>query len=1745
MPAYDSDFFNISPYYDDFDEDKKYLKMLFKPGTALQARELTQVQSVIQNQIERFGNFVLDDGSMVYGGQITEIPTETRYIKDLSGDSVTIEGLVDKSVSFSRQSSGLTSFAKIIHSATDPNTGDGIIFYQYMNGEGFTGSDEIFIEGYNEGLTFTAYTTGNSEDSLVVFVDEGIRYTSGYFVRHEKQRIGLFEEYPESYTATEDDLPLKFNNVTRSVGFNVEKSIVTETQDITLRDPASGFYNYNAPGADRYKIDLKIAQRGITGSLDVASTTPFERIDYIEFLRVSEGNVIKKEKYADLGEIEETFARRTYDESGHYIVNPFDITMNPGLTDSELISKLDGGKAYVFGYEFETIGSTKLTHQKARDIRDTNGLVEYNYSMGPYVIMDFANETAGLSGFNLTDMPTVYFDSETGTTDGTVGSFDGVRFDVGGSATTKEFSPGLTLYFAYDVADLTGGSSYGASADLQATISKIIPFENQYVNGYLYVKSIEVISPFPTGSTSSFDTLPFYVAAGASFESGEDIYFEGSNVSFFNSANPLGLTGGPLVSPVGSFNIRSVQRINDKTHKIFFDNLSLQDSSSLSKIRRMYLETNLNDPAFFVEKVPVQIYNPRNSSLVFEAPYGDVVKNYEDFNFMVNLTITGNFGSASSFTRTLSNSDLSGFVQIGSNIQGSSVSYPLSSSQIVSVFTDDGIVDGDLQIIKSTPGTSNPDKIIINNANIDGLNVNNKQATFVISCQVNAGASIQNRRDKSLTSSSVNISFTGPDSSGYYYSYFESGGNYLSDVISVDSTTPSLTGFIFDSGQRDTYYDFAKIKILDDSITGGTAQISYYTHSGFGPFIGGGAEQTKSSYPDYENIEDFYSSSGKTISLRNSLDFRPVRGGTTQTFTLNGPYQNPTFVYDNFGNSVDYAYYLPRIDKIVLTKDKVFNIIEGVSNENPAIPSDSYNAMTLYTIRFNPYTFDENDVSIVQEDNRRFTMKDIGKLERRIENLEYYTTLNSLEQEAKTTPIYDNFGFEMPKKAFIVDQFTGSESSDVLNKDFYCSIDKETKELKPPFKIRQVDKNNITDLTGLTSNNDIVTFPFTEVEYLSNKRYNNSRRVNSNAIVDYNGTIKITPHCDTWFSTNKQPIVKTNNNNENDSWKTGNLSFELNTSFWNSHWFGKTNSSNKILPKKNTLKRNAVSKQISTSNITNFSYPQSNLSSTPEKVLDSNIVPFCRSKNVTLSASGLKPKKLHYIFFEDESIDNTQGIGITSDEYGKIDFNFSITGDTYPAGKKLFRITDDPNGNISLSTSSADGIYNVSGDPKDAESKRFIRPLITKRESSNSINITNDALTRDFQRKDRKSSRSKDNMCQIFSVSPDSYKKGLFLKSIDLYFDDYPEASSTEFEFEEKLPIKVYLKPVVNGYPSSSKIIAETELYEIGSKGTVVTDDNDVTYRLVNFSFSYPIFLEPGDYCLEIESNSTKYSLKTYVLPTIRQENQDIVERESVIDVNFGNLILPKNIGKYEKTQNEILTMVLYKCKFTGNSGSFKFTTNTIDKPSTLKTNINGLFVDSRHCYLDYDGKNISPNTDEQLIDTNNSDIDVNLSFIDEDISPVIDTEATNAVFSEFVLSSNVSEKETNSSDYLEDESGENRNKTYPRYVTKTVNTLQTANNVHVIFDEYLPNETSKVKVFLKRQKPNSEKTFEEEEYIELKRTVTNTTTDVSYDENYKPVEFKSEVDLEDFSTFAVKLVFLGQDKQKYPTVKNLKVIAV
>ena len=80
---------NVAPYFDDFNEEDNFVKTLFRPGFAIQARELTQLQSALQNQIERHGSHIFDEGAMVIPGLISSINVATLKLANIfTGETI-------------------------------------------------------------------------------------------------------------------------------------------------------------------------------------------------------------------------------------------------------------------------------------------------------------------------------------------------------------------------------------------------------------------------------------------------------------------------------------------------------------------------------------------------------------------------------------------------------------------------------------------------------------------------------------------------------------------------------------------------------------------------------------------------------------------------------------------------------------------------------------------------------------------------------------------------------------------------------------------------------------------------------------------------------------------------------------------------------------------------------------------------------------------------------------------------------------------------------------------------------------------------------------------------------------------------------------------------------------------------------------------------------------------------------------------------------------------------------------------------------------------------------------------------------------------------------------------------------------------------------------------------------------------------------------------------------------------------
>ena len=387
---------NIAPYHDDYDETKQYVRVLFKPARAVQARELTQLQTTLQNQIERFGNNVYQDGTIIEGVNPT-VDNEMSFVKINDQSAITdlsIFASTDEiSYFLSGETSGLkakiyagangfqtdapnlkTFFVKYLLSSI-PDATTGTEYKQFVGGESLTITRQL--EGQTESVvsnvtaassTATDGTVNNVGKSLAVTVTDGIIYQNGHFNYVGEQLI-----IASKYTDVPDNV---------SVGFDIEETIVNSALDSSLLDNAQGFNNQNAPGADRLKLQPKLA----------VYTTTTRPVDFFALLRIERGETVFVRGETQFNSINRELAKRTFDESGNYVVDGFRVTTEKDSDDGKFYAVVSPGKAYAFGYEVQTVGNQRLEiTPEASTNTKTNQSVGVEY--GAWLTVDVSGTT--------------------------------------------------------------------------------------------------------------------------------------------------------------------------------------------------------------------------------------------------------------------------------------------------------------------------------------------------------------------------------------------------------------------------------------------------------------------------------------------------------------------------------------------------------------------------------------------------------------------------------------------------------------------------------------------------------------------------------------------------------------------------------------------------------------------------------------------------------------------------------------------------------------------------------------------------------------------------------------------------------------------------------------------------------------------------------------------------------------------------------------------------------------------------------------------------------------------------------------------------------------------------------------------------------------------------------------------------------------------------------------------------------
>ena len=379
---------NINPFFEDFDKNDNFYRVLFKPGFPVKARELTQLQSILQNQVESFGSHMFKEGSMVIPGNIN-YNGEYNAVKinpDHLGIDVTVYTKQLHGKEIRGQTSGIVAVVSDCFFPTDgPEFTDVTLYVEYKR----SGTDNS-IATFEDGevlIVEDTFTYGNTTVSAGETIATVVSNNATSIGSIASLRQGVFFIRGTFVDVADTDILLDpyTNSPSYRVGLTILEEIVSAKDDKSLYDNAKGFSNYAAPGADRLKI---------TATLSKKSLNDYDDKSFVELLRIDNGEIKKLQNKSSYNLIRDYFAKRTFDESGHYSVDEFGIEIKESLNDREsnegvyfegqqtsqgntpsedlMAVKISSGTAYVKGYDVDKLGTTVIDVDKPRDVGKIN-----------------------------------------------------------------------------------------------------------------------------------------------------------------------------------------------------------------------------------------------------------------------------------------------------------------------------------------------------------------------------------------------------------------------------------------------------------------------------------------------------------------------------------------------------------------------------------------------------------------------------------------------------------------------------------------------------------------------------------------------------------------------------------------------------------------------------------------------------------------------------------------------------------------------------------------------------------------------------------------------------------------------------------------------------------------------------------------------------------------------------------------------------------------------------------------------------------------------------------------------------------------------------------------------------------------------------------------------------------------------------------------------------------------------------
>jgi hypothetical protein len=638
-------------------------------------------------------------------------------------------------------------------------------------------------------------------------------------------------------------------------------------------------------------------------------------------------------------------------------------------------------------------------------------------------------------------------------------------------------------------------------------------------------------------------------------------------------------------------------------------------------------------------------------------------------------------------------------------------------------------------------------------------------------------------------------------------------------------------------------------------------------------------------------------------------------------------------------------------------------------NQRAESPPTKPDTLEIAELTIPAYPSLPSDVKIKLLKNKRFTMRDVARMSERLERLEYFTALSFLEKQATDTTELDTDGLDRFKNGILVDPFTGWAVASTSNDGKDCSIDKKNKFLTclqdnaNTVGLRYLTS---TSTTVLKTGNKIM-LPYTEVEAPGLKQQYASRQLRLAEELNFvwTGELSVMPFTDNFFDVVNDPTqaVVYNDDNGADNWKALVNAWNTEVAPLNQKWLGGTQQTAIVAGTNQTTQVGNFNVTTALRQTTQEAYNQlaagnQATSSTQDvkfdRVVQVEAALWMRQREFAIQARGLKNNSRVYAFFDGVNVtancyqieligasttlqtlnSKFNNDGTLGDENvtwraiadgantsqplivknNQIYLLFEVPSKKFYTGQREFKITDSPtNSEGTTLTSARNSIFAQGVIQKTGTVTINSRPFNVSFNGTNNItNLGRKVISQERVEVSRSEipppppPRNWDPLSQSFFVDPDTYPKGFYLTSIDLFFKTKSQDNNRN--------VSVEIRELENGFPSA-QFVTDGDIAIVNNRNVNISDNASAA---TTFTFKNPIYLESGiDYCFTVkpENNDPDFAIWVAELGAIDITNPDTQTRIEQA-YNSGILFTSSNDKTWTTKQNTDMKFTMKIAEF-------------------------------------------------------------------------------------------------------------------------------------------------------------------------------------------------------------------------------------